>query len=270
VLGEVTASAPLAGRITVLRRPHRFGPHSTIAAVADAVRAGDADGALALLAAGHADAAWIADDDRRGLADLEAEVVDAAVDVVRAALDGDAAAGLAAAMRVKVLAATRHRPLGVHDWSDRIEAAVASRVPGLDRGHRWYVGRPVLVTANDPITRVNNGDTGLVVRHGATTTVAFPDGALLRHVPPARLDQVETWWAMTIHKSQGSEFGHAVVSLPAPDSPVLSRELLYTAITRARHRVTVVGSAAAIHAAVDRPVTRASGLGARLWPEPGS
>jgi exodeoxyribonuclease V alpha subunit len=71
---------------------------------------------------------------------------------------------------------------------------------------------------------------------------------------------------MTIHKSQGSEFPHAVVSLPTSDSPILTRELLYTAVTRAKPEVTIIGSAAMIHDAVERPVSRASGLRDRLWP----
>nr|MDA8343322.1 ATP-dependent RecD-like DNA helicase [Actinomycetota bacterium] len=85
-----------------------------------------------------------------------------------------------------------------------------------------------------------------------------------RVVSTAQLDAVETWWAMTIHKSQGSEFPHVVVSLPAATSPILSRELLYTAVTRASERVTVVASRAALVAAIGRPVMRASGLRERL------
>jgi exodeoxyribonuclease V alpha subunit len=87
----------------------------------------------------------------------------------------------------------------------------------------------------------------------------------LRFVAPSQLDQVETWWAMTIHKSQGSEFPHAVVSLPSASSPILSRELLYTALTRARERVTIVGSESAIRTAIEHRITRASGLRDRLW-----
>jgi exodeoxyribonuclease V alpha subunit len=89
----------------------------------------------------------------------------------------------------------------------------------------------------------------------------------VRYLAPSRLDRVESWWAMTIHKSQGSEFPHAVVSLPPAASPILTRELLYTAVTRARDRLTIVGSESAIRAAIDRPVARASGLRDRLWSE---
>ncbi len=97
--------------------------------------------------------------------------------------------------------------------------------------------------------------------------VALAAGDDVRYLAPSRLDGVETWWAMTIHKSQGSEFAHAVVSLPDQRSPILSRELLYTAVTRARDRLTVIGTEAALRAAIDRPLARASGLHERLWPD---
>jgi exodeoxyribonuclease V alpha subunit len=106
-----------------------------------------------------------------------------------------------------------------------------------------------------------------MVRRGDATSVVVPDAPGPRFVPAAQLDRIETWWAMTIHKSQGSEFPHAVVSLPADTSPILTRQLLYTAITRAKDRVTVVGGESAIRGAIERPIARASGLRHRLWPE---
>ena len=98
--------------------------------------------------------------------------------------------------------------------------------------------------------------------------VAFPIGGNHRLVPTARLGDVDTWWAMTIHKSQGSEFRQVVVALPAVDSPILTRELLYTAVTRGREHITVVADEAAVRAAVRRPVARSSGLRDRIWPPP--
>jgi exodeoxyribonuclease V alpha subunit len=198
---------------------------------------------------------------------------------------------LQAATSIKLLAATRRGPLGLYAWSDRIEKAVAKRVTDdvctLHRGERFYVGKPIMITANDPILELANGDVGVVVdrapesptnlRVGANAesvsmdtvselerSVAISVGGLLRHVPPARLDRVEPWWAMTIHKSQGSEFPDVVVALPEVGSRILTRELLYTAVTRARHNVTVLGSEAAVRAAVSHPVSRASGLRDRL------
>jgi len=94
---------------------------------------------------------------------------------------------------------------------------------------------------------------------------AFDRGGEVLAVGPGRLDAVETVYAMTIHKSQGSQFGTAAVVLPPPSSPILTRELLYTAVTRAQRRLIVAGTEQAVRAAVERPAARASGLRARLW-----
>jgi exodeoxyribonuclease V alpha subunit len=107
----------------------------------------------------------------------------------------------------------------------------------------------------------------VVVEGAEGLEVALASGDALRRLAPSRLDRVETWWSMTIHKSQGSEFPHAVVSLPDQLSPILTRELLYTAVTRARDRLTIVAGAEAVAQAVARPLARASGLRGRLWPD---
>lgn len=260
---------PLAGRVTVLRRVHRFGAGSGIEALADAIRDGHVDEAIDLLRGSAADLTWVALDDASAMAALEDVVVGTAAEVVEAARAGDAERGLDAATRVKVLAATRLGANGLIDWTTRIERSLADRVPLYDgnRGRAWHVGRPVLVTMNDRINKVANGDIGLTVAgaDGAPMVVALPDPGGVRYLAPARLREVETWWAMTIHKSQGSEFPHVVVALPHRESPILTRELLYTAATRARTHLTVVADEGALRTAVGRPVARASGLGPRLW-----
>ncbi len=175
----------LAGAVTVLERMHRFGEGSTIAALADAVRTGDPDAAIAVLTAGSTDVAWVRPDDDSGLDRLVAEVVAPGVDQIRAAVAGDAEGALEAAARVKVLAATRQGPLGLHAWSDRIEGAVASAVPGFNRSRRFYTGRPVIVTANDPATGVANGDVGIVVERAGRRSVALATGGgSARSLPP--------------------------------------------------------------------------------------
>lgn len=126
---------------------------------------------------------------------------------------------------------------------------------------------PVMVTANDPVNRLVNGDVGVAIEIDGVRWVAIGGTGDPRRLAPARLVEWEPWWAMTIHKSQGSEFLHAVVALPTVDSPILTRELLYTAVTRAKPEVTVVGSEVSIRLAIARPVARASGLRDRLWPE---
>ena len=125
----------------------------------------------------------------------------------------------------------------------------------------WYAGRPLLVTANDYELKLYNGDTGVVVSDGAGALVAvFGRGAEPVRLAPSRLSAVQTVHAMTIHRSQGSQFSRVSVLLPPEESPLLTRELFYTAVTRARNLVRVVGTEAAVRAAVLRPVVRASGL----------
>ncbi|OWY60738.1 hypothetical protein B7486_67565, partial [cyanobacterium TDX16] len=148
------AAAPLASRVTVLQRTHRFGGDSPIAALAAAIRAGDEERTLQLLAEGDASVRWVADTDEAGRADVLAELVQHGVELVHAAAAGDGEAALVAAQQAKVLAAVRRHELGVWDWSDRIEQAVLDAVPEVTRTARWYVGRPVLVTANDPLAQV--------------------------------------------------------------------------------------------------------------------
>jgi exodeoxyribonuclease V alpha subunit len=120
----------------------------------------------------------------------------------------------------------------------------------------------VLVTANDYDIGLYNGDTGVVVDTPGGPRVAFPGRA--EPLAPSRLAEVATVHAMTVHRGQGSQFARVTVVLPPADSPLLTRELLYTAVTRAREVVRVVGSEAAVRSAVGRPVSRASGLRQRL------
>ena len=139
-------------------------------------------------------------------------------------------------------------------------------IDDLDLDGRDYVGRPLLVTENDYELGLYNGDTGVIVRTGEDHAVAmFERAGQLVGFSPLRLGAVETVYAMTIHKSQGSQFDTAAVLLPPADSPILTRELLYTAVTRARSALILVGSEETVRAAVERPVTRASGLRERLW-----
>jgi exodeoxyribonuclease V alpha subunit len=263
---EPTRSGGLTDRVTVLRTMRRFEGDSTIAALADAVRTGDGRRALGLLEEGAADLRWVRPDDIEQLATVTDELVEVGRELVAASARGDGSAALNAAGRVKVLTATRRGPNGMAEWTGRIEQGVAQLVADFRPERRWHVGRPVLVTANDRVNGVFNGDTGVVVQGQEGMEVALSSGDVLRYLAPSRLDRVETWWAMTIHKSQGSEFPHAVVALPEHQSPILTRELLYTGVTRARRRLTVVAGEEALQQAIARPLARASGLRDRLWP----
>lgn len=171
--------------------------------------------------------------------------------------------------QTRLLCALREGRWGAAGLNEALHAALAAeRLVQADAalGSGWYAGRPVMVTRNDPSLGVFNGDVGLALpAPGGALKVWFLDGDSLRSVLASRLSAVDTAFAMTVHKSQGSEFAHTLLVLPERDSPVASRELLYTGITRARRALTVVLPEPAVWpTAVARVTRRASGLGAAL------
>jgi exodeoxyribonuclease V alpha subunit len=272
VLGDIVGAGVRSGPdddrqgISVLVRGHRYGDE--IARVAAAIRAGDADEVVGLLRDSAGAVQWIDEDPG----------APGSIDAVRAGVVAAGRAGIVAARedrprdaldalaRFRVLCAHRRGPMGVSNWTARIEAWLEADVVGFSARERWYVGRPLLVTENDSELRLYNGDTGVVIRSADDRVLAaFERGGEPVLYSPARLGVVETAYAMTIHKSQGSQFSTAAVLLPEPGSRILTRELLYTAATRARERLILVGAEPTVRAAVDRPVARASGLGRRLW-----
>jgi len=266
VLGDIVgADASAAGGIVVLDRVHRFG--GSIARVAEAIRGGDADAVVEALDA----VTWIPFD----AADPDAmpslgPVHDGAVATTRAVMEaaraGAGEAALAALGGFRVLCAHRRGPHGVTAWTSQIETWLAQEIDGFGTEGDWYVGRPLLVTENDYGLRLYNGDTGVVIATGpGHVSAAFERQGQILEFSPTRLAAVDTVYAMTVHKSQGSQFDTAAVLLPDPTSHVLTRELLYTAVTRARRELILVGTEEAIRAAVARPVARASGLRTRLW-----
>ena len=248
------------GRIAALRTSHRFG--ESIRRLAEAVRAGDADGAVALLEAGGEHVAFVSDPDPEP--QLRSLLAPRALDLVRAAERGDVEATLAILDRQRLLCAHREGPHGVRHWNRQVERWITEET-GEPIWSTWYAGRPLLVTANDYGLGVHNGDTGVVVRRGDGVLRAHVAGSTRRlDLATSRLGQAETMHAMTIHKSQGSQADEVVVLLPPPESRLLTRELFYTAITRARERVVVVGGPDDVRAAVTRRAQRASGLRQRL------
>jgi exodeoxyribonuclease V alpha subunit len=252
----LAARAPEA--IAALRTTHRFG--ESIGDLAEALRAGDADRVLELLATG--DRVELVDpDDEAAMAGLERELTGHALAVRRAALAGDAAAAVAEAEEHRLLCAHRDGPWGVTHWNRRVERRLGETVGTFLP--EWYAGRPVLVTANDYGLDLYNGDTGVTVQAGEALAVVVA-GAVLKTYAPSRLADVETLHAMTVHKSQGSQARSVTVLLPPEDSPLLTRELFYTAVTRAQERVRVVGTPASVRAAVTRRAVRATGLVQRL------
>ena len=253
----------------MLRTVHRFG--GGIEKLADAIHVGDADAAIGALADGSESITWInvdagdpAELDRLGV--VREAAVRTGVAVIEAARDGDAAGAIRELGAFRVLCAHRRGAHGVATWMPRIETWLAGELPGFG-ADQWYVGRPLLVTENDHGIRLYNGDTGVVVASPTTgrSAAAFERQGDVVFFSPTRLAAVETVYAMTVHKSQGSQFDTAAVLLPDPDSPILTRELLYTAVTRARTHLMLVGTEESIRAAVERPIARASGLRQRLW-----
>jgi exodeoxyribonuclease V alpha subunit len=271
VLGDIVGPAgdenTRAG-IVVLSRVHRYG--GGIAGLAEAIRRGDADGVLEVLAQSPDGVTWIGVDAADPAADdalgpLRGLATTAATKVIDAARAGDARTAIDGLGSFRVLCAHRRGPQGVATWTARIERWLAAEIDDFAADRRWYAGRPLLVTENDYQLKLYNGDTGVVIERGPNRlSAAFERGGEILELSPSRLGAVDTVYAMTIHKSQGSQFDTAAVLLPAATSRILTRELLYTAATRARRELILIGTEAAIRGAVDRPVARASGLGPRL------
>ena len=163
----------------------------------------------------------------------------------------------------RLLAPEREGRRGVRGLNTAVERWLSRN--GVNVSDTWYHGRPVLVTANDYSTRVFNGDIGVAWRSEGRVSVYFRgiDGTV-RAIAPGRLPAVDTAWAMTVHKSQGSEFDDVIVVLPTDEARGMSRELLYTAVTRARQVVTIVGTELALRSAITQRTERTSGLGARM------
>ncbi|MFC9471392.1 exodeoxyribonuclease V subunit alpha [Nocardia sp. NPDC056952] len=254
----------LQGGIVRLTRGRRFGGH--IADLAVAVRAGDADAALAILRAGGDDVSLCGPDDVRA---VRADVTTAALAVTAAAETGDAIGALTALESHRLLCAHRQGPFGVERW-DRMAAEWAAAGGAGPEGPQsvWYPGQPLLVTANDHEARIYNGDTGVIIRRpDGSLRAALQRGSEPYLVHPTQFPAVVTVFAMTIHRSQGSQYDTVSVVLPEPESTLLTRELLYTAITRARSHVRVIGTEDAIRAAIGRRVLRASGLSRTVAPQ---
>jgi exodeoxyribonuclease V alpha subunit len=168
----------------------------------------------------------------------------------------------------RALCALRDGPRGVEAVNAEVARRFRRELGALDRDGRsaWYPGRPVLVLRNDYVLKLFNGDIGITLpdeRGELRVHFAQADGGM-RAIAPLRLPAHETAFAMTVHKAQGSEFDEVLVLLPAQRSRVLTRELLYTAVTRARVGVTLCAGTEALTAAIETSTRRHSGLLARL------
>ena len=250
--------------VASLRTAHRYG--ETIGTLAEALRAGESARVLELLRAGGS-VELVDPGDGDAMADVRRLLLEHALEVRAAALSGDAGAAVKAMDRHRLLCAHREGPWGVQHWNRQVERWLgdATGAPvGPGWGHEWYAGRPLLVTANEYSLGLFNGDTGVVVRDGDDLRAVVAGVGDHQWFATSRLSEVETMHAMTIHKSQGSQAREVTVLLPPEDSPLLTRELFYTAVTRAQERVRVVATEASVVAAVERQAQRATGLRRRL------
>jgi exodeoxyribonuclease V alpha subunit len=173
----------------------------------------------------------------------------------------------------KILCALKIGPYGAHSVNNLAEQMLQQHnlIPEHSTGnHPWYRGRPVMINRNDYNLGLYNGDIGITLpdpdASGDTLRVYFQDAAGgVRRFLPHRLPEHETVYAMTVHKSQGSEFDHVLFILPDKDYPLMTRELIYTGVTRARRKVSIWGPQAVLTAAISRKIERSSGLREALW-----
>jgi exodeoxyribonuclease V alpha subunit len=260
-------STPLTDRVFELTKVHRQQDDSIIPELAKHVRTGHVTEAERVLGGGGHGVTFIEESDGSG-APRDAAFATAIASLKQAAHAANSTEpadhhyALALAAKVRILCGPRNGPRGIHEANRRIGAAVLGHPLEL----ALAPGTPLLVTVNAPRLHLVNGDIGLVVRHPLGLRVIFDSADGPRYLAPAELPDVEVCFAMTIHKSQGSEYDHVHLVLPSIDSPLLTRELVYTALTRAKKSVTVTGSAESFRTAVRTRSLRSSYLVELLAP----
>lgn len=244
-----------------LQRNYRFGNDSGIAQLSAAVNAGDADEAMRLLADNACpEVRWRPLPEPTRLAERLDETL---LPIWSERFpEQDPTAALAQFARHQILCAVHAGTFGRSTLNETVERILAEHF-FINPSERWYAGRPVMIQRNDPSLQLFNGDTGILLpdpaADGKLRAWFSADGELHRHLP-SRLPPHETAYAMTVHKSQGSEFDEVLVVLPGRDVPVLTRELIYTATTRARRGVEIWADEAILRASIARQVERSSGL----------
>ncbi|EAM9428281.1 exodeoxyribonuclease V subunit alpha [Salmonella enterica] len=261
--GAGTQAASLRDSLCLLQKSYRFGSDSGIGKLAAAINCGDRSAIQAVF--------------QQGFSDIEKRTLQSSDDY--AGMLDEALAGYGRYLRLlhekatpeailqafneyQLLCALREGPFGVGGLNDRIEQAMVQQRKIHRHPHsRWYEGRPVMIARNDSALGLFNGDIGIALDRGQGLRVwfAMPDGAI-KSVQPSRLPEHDTTWAMTVHKSQGSEFDHAALILPSQRSPVVTRELVYTAVTRARRRLSLYADERILAGAIVTRTERRSGL----------
>jgi exodeoxyribonuclease V alpha subunit len=262
---STVASSPLDGRVYELLRVWRQTSETRIGDLARHIRAGEADKALSLAVSNPSGVMFVESKKKSGVSEevIGGTVVNlqtaASLAVKVSQADHQNAYQLIA--NNKVLCGPRNGKLGVETWN----LLIGKAVHGASHGDLFNPGTPLLVTVNSPRSRLVNGDIGVVVNYqdvdGTVNRRVFfytEEGG--RYLTPAELPQVEICYAMTVHKSQGSEYENLVFILPGEDSPLLTRELVYTAVTRAKKSLAIAGSSEAFVHSINNQSTRYSGL----------
>ena len=254
----------LADNVVVLRKSYRFDQQGGIGRLARAVNSGDVQAVQSILSAGYQDISWRTPPAGSLTGDLAEYAARAFAPVMQAGSPEQALTALEAS---RILCAVRKGAAGVEQVNLVVQQALA------DAGHiqlsgEFYAGRPVMVTRNDYQLGLFNGDIGILwpdpdAGRALRAWFRLPDNSI-KSLVPGRLPEVETAFALTVHKSQGSEFARVLMLLPETDSPVLTRELVYTGITRAAKNVEIWDSNAMLLRAIQRRVERASGLPDKL------
>ena len=258
--------------ITVLQSSYRFSANSGIGGLSRAVNHGDAEASLVLLKSPRETSIRWREvySGRRLTRDLTRMLVDGYRKYLTVT---DPLSAMDEFGRFKILCALKNGPFGANTINRLAEQVLSSEglIPSdPTQRHPWYRGRPVLITENDYNLGLFNGDIGITLPDPNSTAntlhVYFPGrSGEVRRFPTHRLSRHETVYAMTVHKSQGSEFDHVVLILPDKDYPLLTRELIYTGLTRARQTASIWGTESVLKTAIMRRIERTSGLREALW-----
>jgi exodeoxyribonuclease V alpha subunit len=259
-------ASPLADSQVALQRTHRFGDEGGLGPLVRAVKAGDAESAMAVLGdPTYPDVTWQAlPEDRAGWEQLVQELAANFEPLLEAAKTGDPGTAFQAYRAFGVLNAMRQGPVGSEALNRQIEHAL--RVRGtIPASGPWYAGRPVLVTQNDYRLKLFNGDVGIALPAEGGVKVHFetPDGDY-RALTPNRLPAFEAAYVLTVHKSQGSELERVELLVPEAAANLNSRELMYTGISRARRGLALHSPEGVFQRAITTPLAKASGLAAKL------
>jgi exodeoxyribonuclease V alpha subunit len=259
-----TPHSRLGDAVVLLTHSHRFSGDSGIGELARRINGGDAKGTVALLQEGRTDLAWNATPSAAALIE---RLEQGYAPYLQATRQADPAAAFDAFNGFRALTAQREGAFGVTGINEALEARFKRRL-GVPARERWYSGRAVMVRQNDYALGLFNGDIGLCLKTESGLRVFFEGDEGYRGFAPARLPSHDSAFAMTVHKSQGSEFTEVLLALPEQPSPLLTRSLFYTGITRAKQKVEIWALPARLAEAVSTRAERAAGLAERLATEP--